>query len=36
MKVGMLAEANPSLSFTEIIARQLKDADVKAPEIDAA
>lgn len=36
MKVGMLAEANPTLSFTEIIARQLKNADVQVPEIEAA
>lgn len=36
MKVGMLAEANPGLSFTEIMARQCQLADVKMPEIDAA
>lgn len=36
MKVGMLAEANPTLSFTEIMARQLKDADVHVPEIKSA
>jgi ParD-like antitoxin of type II bacterial toxin-antitoxin system len=36
MKVGMLAEANPGLSFTEIMAEQRKLADVKAPEIYAA
>lgn len=36
MKVGMLAEANPTLSYTEIMARQLKEADVQAPEIAAA
>lgn len=36
MKVGMLAEANPSLCYTEIMARQRKLADVKVPEIDAA
>ncbi|MDO6591753.1 hypothetical protein DS901_16685 [Loktanella sp. D2R18] len=36
MKVGMLAEANPTLSFTEIMARQLKNADVQLPEIEAA
>lgn len=36
MKVGMLAEANPGLSFTEIMARQLKDADVNLPQIEAA
>ena len=36
MKVGMLAEANPTLSFTEIMAQQLKNADVQVPEIEAA
>ena len=36
IKVGMLAEANPTLTFTEIMARQLKDADVQVPEIEAA
>ena len=36
MKVGMLAEANPTLSFTEIIAQQLKNADVRLPDIKAA
>lgn len=36
MKVGMLAEANPGLSFTEIMAQQRKLADAKEPEIDAA
>jgi hypothetical protein len=36
MKVGMLAEANPTLSYTEIMAQQLKSADVQVPEIEAA
>ncbi len=36
MKVGMLAEANPTLPFTEIMAQQLKNAEVKVPEIEAA
>ncbi len=36
IKVGMLAEANPTLPFTEIMAQQLKNADVQAPEFDAA
>jgi hypothetical protein len=36
IKVGMLSEANPTLSYTEIMARQLKDASVQAAEIDAA
>jgi hypothetical protein len=36
MKVGMLAEANPTLPFMEIMARQLKNADVQVPQIEAA
>ncbi|MGH1452713.1 MAG: ParD-like family protein [Paracoccaceae bacterium] len=36
MKVGMLCEANPGLSYTEIMAHQLKNADVQTPEIEAA
>ncbi|EAR07726.1 ParD-like family protein [Reinekea blandensis] len=28
MKIGMLAEANPTLSFTDIVREQLKQADV--------
>lgn len=36
IKIGMLAEANPTLSFSEIIAQQLKDADVQLPQVDAA
>jgi hypothetical protein len=36
MKVGMLAEANPTLPFTEIMAQQLKNADVQVPQIEAA
>ncbi len=36
MKVGMLAEANPTLSFNEIMAQQLSDADVQPSEIEAA
>lgn len=36
MKVGMLAEANPGLSFTEIMAQQRKHAAVEVPVIDAA
>lgn len=30
VKIGMLCETNPTLSFTEIIARELRDADVSA------
>lgn len=36
LKVGMLAESNPNLSYTEIMARQLRDADVQVPEINVA
>ncbi|HIF78086.1 MAG TPA: hypothetical protein EYQ36_10810 [Sulfitobacter sp.] len=36
IKVGMLAEANPTLPFTEILAQQLRNADVQMPEIEAA
>ncbi|UWQ94562.1 ParD-like family protein [Rhodobacteraceae bacterium M385] len=36
MKVGMLAELNPTLPLTEIMAQQLKNADVQVPEIEAA
>ncbi|PVH27603.1 ParD-like family protein [Pararhodobacter oceanensis] len=36
IKVGMLAEANPSLSFRQIMAQQLKSADVQTPQIETA
>ncbi|RPE67495.1 ParD-like antitoxin of type II ParDE toxin-antitoxin system [Pacificibacter maritimus] len=36
MKVGMLAEANPTLPYTEIMAQQLRNANVEAPKIEAA
>ncbi|WP_417601524.1 ParD-like family protein [Pararhodobacter oceanensis] len=36
IKVGMLAEANPSLSFQQIMAQQLKSADVQTPQIETA
>ena len=36
IKIGMLAETNADLSFNQIIAQQLKAADVKVPEVDAA
>lgn len=36
MKVGMLAEAHPTLSFTEIMAQQLKNADVQMQDVNAA
>ena len=31
IKVGMLCETNPTLSFNEIIARELSSAGVSAP-----
>ncbi len=36
IKIGMLAEANPTLSFNEIIAKQLKAADVQMDDGAAA
>lgn len=36
IKIGMLAETNPDLTFNEIVERQLREADVKLPEIEAA
>lgn len=36
IKVGMLAEANPTQTYGEIMARQLSEAAVPMPEIAAA
>ncbi|MET1416217.1 ParD-like family protein [Roseibium sp. HPY-6] len=36
MKIGMLAEANPTLSFSEIIKMQLKAADIPHQDKTAA
>lgn len=36
MKVGMLAEANPTLSFNEIVKAQLAAARVHSPDLAAA
>lgn len=36
IKIGMLAETNPNLTFNEIVAQQLKNADVELSEIAAA
>jgi len=33
IKVGMLCEANPSLSFTEIMRREFRSAGVSAPSL---
>ena len=31
IKIGMLCETNPGLSFTEIVARELREAGVSPP-----
>jgi hypothetical protein len=36
MKIGMLAEANPALSFSEIVKMQLELAQLPVPEAEAA
>ncbi|WP_439528445.1 ParD-like family protein [Pannonibacter sp.] len=36
MKIGMLAEANPAMSFNEIIKMQLAAADLSAADTEAA
>jgi hypothetical protein len=36
MKVGMLAEANPTLSFNDIVKMQLEAAHVRVPDMAAA
>lgn len=36
MKVGMLAEANPTLSFNEIVKAQFAAAQVHSPDLAAA
>ncbi len=36
MKIGMLAEANPSLSFNDIVKMQLEAAHVRVTELGAA
>lgn len=35
IKVGMLCETNPTLSFSEIMARELRSAGVSAPPLAA-
>jgi hypothetical protein len=35
VKIGMLAETNPTLSFNEIVAQQLKEAGVDARHLKA-
>jgi len=36
IKVGMLCETNPTLSFNEIVTRELRDAGVKAQAVKVA
>jgi hypothetical protein len=36
MKIGMLAEANPALSFNDIVTAQFAAADVRATAVAAA
>jgi hypothetical protein len=36
IKVGMLCETNPTLSFNEIIQRELSDAGVTAQPLEAS
>jgi len=36
MKIGMLAEANPTLSFNDIVRMQFAAAQVRIPEVAAA
>ncbi|NBC35059.1 hypothetical protein GTZ99_00635 [Novosphingobium sp. FSY-8] len=35
MKIGMLAEANPTLSFNDIVQAQYARADVQSPRVAA-
>lgn len=36
MKIGMLAEANPTLSYSDIVRRQIAEAEVTLPALAAA
>ncbi len=36
MKIGMLAEANPTLSFNDLVKRQFADAHIRLADIAAA
>jgi hypothetical protein len=36
IRIGMLCELNPGLTFQELVARQLKQAGVDAPDLAAA
>jgi len=35
IKIGMLCETNPTRSFNEIVARELRAAGVSAPDLEA-
>jgi hypothetical protein len=36
IRIGMLCEANPALSFTEILAREMSAAGVETPSLAAS
>ena len=36
IKIGMLCELNPGLTFQELVARELKEAGVDAPDLASA
>jgi hypothetical protein len=36
IKIGMLCEMNPTLSFNEVVARELRAAGVEAPSVRTA
>lgn len=36
IRIGMLSELNPGLTFQELVARELKEAGVDAPDLPAA
>lgn len=36
IKIGMLCELNPGLTFQELVARELKEAGVDAPDLAAS
>ena len=35
IRIGMLSELNPGLTFQELVARELKEAGVDAPDLQA-
>ncbi|KSB90961.1 hypothetical protein AS593_12465 [Caulobacter vibrioides] len=36
IRIGMLSELNPGLTFQELVARELKEAGVDAPDLTSA